>query len=143
MKNSWFEHRISNTLRFHHGHKCDIYSNFTAFVFIVSSLPRASVEPPCPGEGYVDVVASTRGLQALAREAVFSLPAYELDGFSRPSAYVLRGLRRAGCTSTGVATNVFGGMNQRCSPRMSRSYPVDHSLTSRWSLRIFEMLSEL
>jgi|SRR5690625_3951941 len=40
-------------------------------------FPRAANEPPCPGKGYADVVASTRGLQALAAKAVLSLPAPE------------------------------------------------------------------
>jgi len=44
-------------------------------------FPRAANEPPCPGEGYVDVAASTRGLQALAAKAVLSLPAPETGRF--------------------------------------------------------------
>src|SRR5699024_5311432 len=36
---------------------------------------------PCPGEGYAGVVASTRGLQALAAKAVLSLPAPKTGRF--------------------------------------------------------------
>ncbi len=43
----------------------------------VSALPGAADEPPCPGEGYAGVAASTRGLQALATKAALSLPALE------------------------------------------------------------------
>ena len=50
-----------------------------------SRFPRARLQPPCPGKGYADVVASARGLQALAAKAVISLPAPEKDGFSWPS----------------------------------------------------------
>jgi len=44
-------------------------------------FPGAADEPPCPGEGYAGVAASTRGLQALAAKAVFSLPALETGRF--------------------------------------------------------------
>jgi len=44
-------------------------------------FPGAADKPPCPGEGYVDVAASARGLQALAAKAVLSLPAPETGWF--------------------------------------------------------------
>jgi len=54
---------------------------FKETTFTVSTLPRAWLEPPCPGEGYAGVAASARGLQALAAKAVLSLPAPETGRF--------------------------------------------------------------
>src|SRR5699024_3099218 len=47
-------------------------------------LSAGTASASLPGKGYADVVASTRGLQALAAKAVLSSPALKLDGFSRP-----------------------------------------------------------